>query len=233
MESQALVKTCEPHSKRSESQSKSGLIRESIAKLALNAGQALDTTALAVYQTLWEEGFEDLPYGVLEAAFRKTLRECKFWPVKIADIREHVDRTKETAVTAAADLEWQRVLDLRRMYWSPDMPGGFSRGMPKLAERVDRAVRASGVFKLQDCEPEALHVWAKKRFIESYLAWAELEQEQFIESYLAWAELEQEQFLLPDGELKDLLAGVAETKALPESVSFTNLHARGLAYEQR
>jgi len=172
-----------------------------------------------VFEAIWQEGFEDLSYSVLEAAFRKALGTCKFWPVKVADIRENVDRVHETAVSEAADLEWQRVLDLRRMYWSPDMPGGFSRGMPKLAERVDRAVRASGVFKLQDCEPEALHVWAKKRFIESYLAWAELEQEQF---------------LLPDGELKDLLAGVAETKALPApEVCFEDLHKHGLRYSEQ
>ena len=179
-ESLQLATTSERRSKPSELPSKSQLIREWLAKLAMNAGQALDATALAVYQALWEEGFEDLDYRVLEVAFRKTLRECKFWPVKVADVRERVDRTRETAVSTAADLEWQRVLDLRRLYWNPDMPGGFYRGMPKLSERVDRAARASGIFRLQDCEPDQIHVWARKRFIESYLAWAELEQDQFL-----------------------------------------------------
>ena len=58
--------------------------------------------------------------------------------------------------------------------------------------------------------------WAKKRFIESDLAWVELEQDQF---------------LLPDGELKNLLAGIAETKALPPaSVGWNELRSRGLEY---
>jgi hypothetical protein len=115
-------------------------------------------------------------------------------------------------------MEWERVLECRRLYWNPDMPGGFSSAMPKLSERVQRAARASGVFKLIDCEPEDLHVWAKKKFIESYIAWEQLEQDQF---------------LLPDGEVKNLLAGVAQAKALPSAeVSFEQLHARGLAYSE-
>jgi hypothetical protein len=183
--------------------------------LAVNAGVALDARTQAVYCSLWLEGLGDLPHSVLEAAFKKTLRTCKFWPVKVADIREAVDRTHETAVIEAADLEWQRVLDLRRIYWNPDMPGGFSRGMPKLSDRVASAARAAGVFR-EVSDAEQLHVWGKKRFVESYIAWEKLGREQF---------------LLPDGELKNLLADCASTKALPPSqVSFEELHERGLRY---
>jgi type III secretion system FlhB-like substrate exporter len=49
-----------------------------------------------------------------------------------------------------------------------------------------------------------LHAWGKKRFIESYLAWEEIEENQL---------------LLPDGDLKNLLAGVAAAKALPPSIA--------------
>jgi hypothetical protein len=49
-----------------------------VTKLALNSGAALDAQALAFYTALWEEGFSDLPFNVLEAALRKTLRTCKF-----------------------------------------------------------------------------------------------------------------------------------------------------------
>jgi hypothetical protein len=218
MESQLLATTSVPRSTPSEPQSKNVLIREWITKLALNAGAALDAQGLAVYTAIWEEGFSDLPDNVLEAAFRKTLRTCKFWPVKVADVREHIDRTKETALAEAADLEWQRVLDLRRVYWNPDMAGGFSRGMPKLSERVASAARAAGVFR-EVSDPEQLHVWGKKRFIESYLAWDALEQDQY---------------LLPDGELKNLLAGCTETKALPApQVPFNDLHERGLRYAEQ
>lgn len=154
---------------------------------------------------------------MLEAAFRKTLQSCKYWPIKVADIREHIDRTKQTALAEAADLEWQRVLALRRAYWNPDFPGGFTRGMPRLSERTQAACRAAGVFR-EVSEPDQLHVWRKKRFIESYLAWEALEQDQF---------------LLPDGELRNLLSGLAETKVLPSSeIPFNDLHERGLRYAE-
>lgn len=213
-----LATTCEPRSKPSERLSKSQLIREWIAKLALNAGQALDATAIGVYQAIWEEGFEELPYGVLEAAFKKTLRTRKFWPVKVADVLEHVERAKKAATTEAADRAWEYVLDLRRVYWNPDMPAGFSRGMPKLSPRIERACRAAGVFRDHE-SVEALHVWAKK---------------QFIESFLRWDETGESENLLPNGEIKSLLASFAETKALPYAGStFEELHRKGLEYAKK
>jgi hypothetical protein len=163
----------------------------------MNAGQALDATSFSVYLALWEEGFEDLPYGVLEAAFKRTLRECKYWPIKVADVRGRIDKAKETAVLAAADIEFQRLLQYCRYWVNPDIQ--FSR-TPKLPERIDRAARtAGGLFYLRQCSTEELQ-WAKKRFIGAYVSWEDLNQDQF---------------LLPGGELKDLLASVAEKKALP------------------
>lgn len=97
----------EPHSKPSEPQSRSSLLREWILKFALNADKQLDVEAFGLYEALWTDGFSDLPTSVLEAAFRKALQTCKYWPVKVADIRGHIDRTKETAAAEAADLEWQ------------------------------------------------------------------------------------------------------------------------------
>jgi hypothetical protein len=159
--------------------------------------------------------FEDLPYAVLEAAFRKTLRECKYWPIKVSDIREYVSRAEGNAASEAAERAWQLVFDLRRVYWNPDIPGPLDRAVARLSERVRQAARASGVFR--DYETvDSLHVSAKKRFVESFIAYGELEQDKF---------------LLPDGEIKKLLAGVAETKALPpSSVEWSELHARGLEY---
>jgi hypothetical protein len=164
---------------------------------------------------LWQEQLGAIEAETLVRLFERAMRTCKFFP-KIADILEPVQRVKETGTAAAAEEEWQSVLDLRRRYWNPDMPGGFSRGMPRLSERVRRAANASGIFKLQDCESEAIHVWGRKRFVDSYIAWDELQQDQF---------------LLPDGELKNLLTGVAETKALPAaSVEWSELRRRGLQY---
>lgn len=221
-ESLQLATICEPRSKPpTEPHSKSPLIREWIAKFALNAGQALDATAIGIYLALWEEGFADLPYDVLEAAFKKTLRECKFWPIKVADIREHVAHAESNATNEAAEKAWEIVLDIRRRYWNPDIPGPFDREVAKLSDRVRQAARAAGVFRdftAQEWESGALHTWAKKRFVESFIRYGEIEQEQF---------------LLPDGEIKNLLTEFAKTKALPAAtVSFEELHALMLTYPE-
>jgi hypothetical protein len=203
MESQALATTCEPRSQHSEQPSKSQLIREWILNLALNAGQALDADAIGIFTAIWLKGFDDLPYSVLEAAFLKTLQTCKYWPVQVSDVRKHVTHAEENAVGEAAEQAWARVLDIRRRHWNPDIPGPLHRVLATLSERVRQAVRAAGVFReftAAEFESGALHTWAKKRFVESFIAYGELERDKF---------------LLPDGEIKALLVGVAKRKALP------------------
>jgi hypothetical protein len=221
MESQALATTCEQRSQHSEQQSKSQLIREWIVKLALNAGQALDADAIGVFTAIWSEGFDDLPYSVLEAAFRKTLRTCKYWPIKVSDVREHVTHAEENAAGEAAEEAWTRVLDIRRRHWNPDIPGPLHRALAGLTERVRQAARAAGVFReftAAEFENGALHTWAKKRFVESFNAYGELEQDRF---------------LLPDGEIKKLLAGFAQAKALPAPRdNWPELRAKSLAYSE-
>jgi hypothetical protein len=186
-----------------------------VTAFALNAGAALDAEALAVFVGLWTEGFADLPDGVLEAAFRKTLKTARFWPVKVADVLQHVSRAESNATDEAALLAWERVLDVRRRFWNPDIPGPFNRALAALHERIRQAARASGVFR--DVESaDDLHVWAKKRFLESFAAYGELEQDAF---------------LLPDGELKNMLADFSAQKALPApAVHVADLHTRGVEY---
>jgi hypothetical protein len=193
------------------------LIDEWLPKLAVNAGAALDAKTQAVYRAIWLEGFADLSPEVLRAAFQKTLRESVYWPVKVADIRKHVTSAASNATDEAAEKAWQRVLDIRRVQWSPDAPGGFYGQPPRLPERVAQAARAAGVFRDHE-SIESLHVWAKKRFVESFTAYGEMEQDKF---------------LLPDGEIKNLLAEFSETKALPApAVDFAGLHKRGLEYAE-
>lgn len=195
---QALAKTSKP---RSQPCGKAALIRLWIGKLALNAGQALDSTDVGVYESLWLEGLEDLPYEVLERAFQRTLQDCKYWPVKVADIRERIEHTKQIAFITEAALKWTRVLDYIRLYFNPDMPGGASSGAPKITERTMTAIRAAGGLAwIADCTPEQL-VWARKTFCESYVNWAILERDQY---------------LLPDGEVKNAIASMAQMKSLPE-----------------
>lgn len=152
-----------------------------------------------------------------EAAFHKAERACKFWPSP-ADVLGSITTAKNNAAAEAAEEVWEMVLDIRRKHWCPDAPGGFYGGKPQLSPRVEQACRASGVFRDHD-SLEALHVWAKKKFIESFIRWDETEESQN---------------LLPDGEIKNLLAGAAQAKALPAPVvNFHDLHERGLRYAEQ
>jgi hypothetical protein len=153
----------------------------------------------------------------LEPMFKKALQTCKFFP-KIADILENANDSQEKLAELEAECAWSEVLELRTRYWSPDAPGGFWRGMPPLSAQVKQACRAAGVFKDYE-STDQLHVWAHKRFIESYLAWGTLEKEKH---------------LLPDGPIKNLLTDAAQAKALPASdVDFAGLHERGRRYAEQ
>jgi hypothetical protein len=177
------------------------LISDWVAKLALNAGAALDAKTQAVYCSIWLEGLSDLSPAVLVAAFRKTLRECPYWPVKVADIRKQVSSAVNRSTDEAAEKAWERVVEIRRVYWNPDIPGEFNHAVSRLSERVKQAARAAGVwrdFTESEWEAGALHTWAKKRFFESFNAWGEYRQDEL---------------LLPEGEVKKLLIEFSESKA--------------------
>jgi hypothetical protein len=194
------------------------LIEEWLPKLAVNAGAALNAKTQAVYRAIWIEGLGDLAPQVLRAAFQETLRECAYWPVRVADIRKHVAHAESNATDEAAEKAWQRVLEIRRVHWNPDIPGPFNRAIARLSERVRQAARAAGVFR--DFESvDALHTWAKKRFVESFVAYREPKQDEF---------------LLPDGEIRNLLLELAKTKMLPApSQDWSECRARGEAYRSQ
>jgi hypothetical protein len=202
MERLTLTKPSQPRCTDSPSIQES-LISEWVAKLAINAGASLDAKTQAIYKAVWIDGLGDLSPAVLRAAFQKTLRECAYWPVKVADIRKHVINATKNVTHEAAEQAWQRVLEIRRLDWDPDIPSSFERAFSRLTERVRQASRAAGIFReftAEEYESGALHTWAKKRFLESFHAWGESEQDKF---------------LLPDGETKKLMIEFAETKTLP------------------
>jgi hypothetical protein len=175
------------------------VVRSGLAKLCILLGRDPNPALVP----LWVEALTDLSPEVARVAFAR-LQEifqptaaCSF---PVPSLLEFILTVTGKAKEEEAERAWQYILELRRMYWNPDMLGGFSRGMPKLSDRLSQAARAAGVFR--DFESlEALHVWAKKSFVESFLRYGELQQEQF---------------LLPDGPLKDSITQLARAKALPE-----------------
>ena len=180
----------------SASAARESLIKEWVFRFQANAGQNLTPEHASTVVGLWTEAFADLTDGTLEAAFRKTICSCTFWP-KIADIRQHIERGRVNCAEEEAAQKWQRVRDYIRMHYNPDLK--ISSG-PKICERTWRAINAAGGFAyLSECGKENL-VFARKRFIESYLRWQELRQDEY---------------MLPEGKVKKLLCAVAEAKAFP------------------
>jgi hypothetical protein len=173
------------------------VIKNWILRFALNSRQELNAAALRGYQDNWELGFAEVPLEALTAAFEKTLRECRFMP-GVADVLSHVETAKTTASQEKAERKWDEVLQYIRQHYNPDISTQSGR---RIGERTGRAIQAAGGLRyLSECESEAKQ-WAKKRFIESYLRWEELERNFN---------------LLPEGEFKNQLKALSAAKSLPQ-----------------
>lgn len=189
---------------------------EAIRQFVVKAGEVYGKQITAPLVAIWIEHLSEHSPEVLQPLFRKALSTCKFFPT-IAEFVGPLQAVKQAALPEEAGDAWQKVLAIRREHFNPDFPRYLTFAISRLPERVQRAARASGIFQ-EVSGLDQLHVWCKKRFIESYLAWEEIEENRF---------------LLPDGELKNALLGLANTKALPSSeIPFNNLHERGLKYAE-
>ena len=166
----------------------------------MKAGEVYGKQITIALVSIWIDELSGYAVDALEPLFRHVLRTCKFFPTP-ADILEPLQSVKRAALPEEASEAWQKVLSIRREHFNSDFPEHLARAVAKLPDRVQRAAKAAGVFR-EVSDPDQLHVWAKKRFIESYLAWEEMKENQL---------------LLPDGELKNALTRVAQTTALPSS----------------
>jgi hypothetical protein len=127
---------------------------------------------------LWLESFGAMEPAILVRLFSRALKKCRFFP-KVSEILEPLTTAEAKAAPAAAEEAWARVFEIRRLYWNPDIPAPFNRAVASLSDRIRQAARAAGVF--QEFESvDGLHTWAKKRFVESFIAYGELEQDKFL-----------------------------------------------------
>jgi hypothetical protein len=197
--------------------SSSEIARQALVKFATIYDREI-TSALA---EIWDEQLRDIPADLLQRACDRVAKTWTsgFMPTP-ANIRAAIDHTRENAELVAADLKWQQVLEYCRVYLCPDMPGGVTRGAPHILPRTMAGIRAAGgLVYIADCSLESL-AWARKRFIEAYAMWDEIEHDKQ---------------LLLEGELKNLLCNAAQSKALLPPAprpSFEELHARGFKYSE-
>ena len=182
---------------------KDSLINEWLTWFSVNASIALGDKERAVLFRTWKDGFADVEPGRLKAAFIACLRSHVFKTMPtIGDVRQHLSRAETNASEEEAAERWEIVAYAVKL--SPDYP---DRNPPCISERTQRAINAAGGLDfIRDCDAEAL-TWARKRFLESYIRWGELQQDQY---------------LLPDGEIKNLLAEAAQ-KLLPPSKPVADL----------
>jgi hypothetical protein len=165
---------------------------------------------------LWVEAFRRTQISAdrIGAAFDKAEQQLKFWPSP-AEVLALVSAANSKARDEQAALKFDVVRANIRLHYSPDLPW---RG-PGISERTRRAINAAGGMAcLSECIGTDL-VFARQRFIEAYMRWDELKQAEY---------------LLPDGEGKNLIADVADRKALPGSQeTYEEMRERGLRYAEQ
>ena len=187
--------------------SSDSLIREWLLRFGIEHDQNVEARLPA-----WLEAFGNIEPKILEQLFIRAYKTCRFFP-KVSEILAPLQETKKLAEPMNAEAAWEEILRIRREHYSPDMPQYLARELAKLDERTRQAVRASGVFREMETV-EALHVWAKQRFITSYVNWEVLEMNQFA---------------LPEGELKNLIADAASKMQLPDKSTIHAVAPKGRA----
>jgi len=143
----------------------------------LNADKPLNAKEQAVYCSTWADGFTDVDCSRLKAALISCLRSHRFKTIPtIGDIRQHLERAEGNTAEEQAALKFDDVRSEIRRHYSPDIPWHGR----KISERTRRAITcAGGMAYLAECIGGDL-VFARKRFIESWLRWDELQQDQYL-----------------------------------------------------
>jgi hypothetical protein len=165
---------------------------DAIRQFLVKAGEVYGRQITAPLTSIWIEALASYRVEVLEGLFRQVFANCKFFPTP-ADVLEPMKKAEEAGAPLTAELKWHSVLDYCRCFVTPDIP--IPARAPKISERTMTAIRAAGGLQwIESCPREDL-VWAKKAFIESYIAWDVLKRGEH---------------LLPDGDAKKLLTETAQ-----------------------
>ena len=186
--SSALVTICEPPGSSIEELVRQRVIR--LAELIRKDGAAYPLTPALV--NLWVDVFvrAQIAPERIEGAFDKAEKQRKFWPTP-AEVLGFISNAEDHSAEERAAQKWSEVLRYSRQDYHPDLRN--HRGRP-ISDRTRRAIAAAGgLAYLSECTGDDL-VFARKRFIEAYLRWDELKQNEF---------------LLPSGEVRNLLAETA------------------------
>lgn len=123
---------------------------------------------------LWVSALVDLRPEALEAACRKAMQVCKFFPVP-AEVRGLIEKAQAGAFELKAEEAWRKALRFSTELWHPDTgvmrfrdPRSGEYRQPELPPAIREALSAAGgCAYLFNCSREELP-WARKRFIERF-----------------------------------------------------------------
>lgn len=157
---------------------------------------------------LWVSALLDLAPDTLEAACRRAMQTCKFFPTA-AEIRAHIEGANAKGFELEAEEEWRKALNVATQFFQPDI--GLYRNAPELSQATWHALKvAGGLEHLQSCKREELQ-WARRRFLADYMLIHETCQVEH---------------LLSNGEAKRILAEVTGP-AKPKPKQLTPLEPEG------
>jgi hypothetical protein len=116
---------------------------------------------------LWVSALTDLPPDVLDAACRRAMKSCKFFPTP-AEIRAGIDRAEAGASEIEAQHAWQRVLEFsERGVWSK---------VKMLTTRERHALRVvGGSDAIAHCDKYEDLKWRQRDFVAAFLRFEQVE----------------------------------------------------------
>lgn len=139
------------------------VIREWVARFAVNCGQQLSEARVL----LWIDELSDIEPDRLIPAFRAAMRSHTFNSIpQIGDIRAKIDKTESDARTIEAKVVWERVLMAASL-------GGHFEDFDAVTQQ---ALGRSGWSYLVHCDSYEGAKWAEKQFVAAYIRLHETRQ---------------------------------------------------------
>jgi hypothetical protein len=124
---------------------------------------------------LWVSALVDLEPEVLDAACRKAMQTCKFFPTP-AEIRGAIERAESEGFELKAEAEWQKLLAWVHANYFPDgltVAGTYQTTnirphAPRLSQATEHAAKAAGGFSyLERCDADQLP-FCRRAFLAAY-----------------------------------------------------------------
>lgn len=117
------------------------------------------------FVALWVSALSDMKPDALDAACRRGMQTCKFFPTP-AEIRAQIEHANTRGLDLEGSEAWERWFKHVKRFFHADL--GWDRRTPPLDAITEHAGRAAGGARWVEGCPESELQWARKRFIDAY-----------------------------------------------------------------